>query len=287
MTVQRRGSEPSSARSLQARINHEAGGSSGIARRLQLLVADAAIGQMLPPGVLKGGAALQLRYGEGGARATGDLDATRPGDIELDAWLDAFEERLGGGWAGFTGTLSPRSSKAPNDIPDDYTMRRFQIVLRYKGSEWTPVTFELTRDEVGGTAEPDVRIGQRAVDLCAILGLPEPGPIRLLSASHQIIQKLHACTSVNATGENDRAHDLVDIQVLVREEQPDLADMRAIATRLFSSRRRQPWPPVVRAHSTWASIYAAESVDLAVLASVDAAVTWTNDLIRAIDAATG
>jgi hypothetical protein len=287
MTVQRRGSEPPSARSLQARINHEAGGSSGIARRLQLLVADTAIGQMLPPGVLKGGAALQLRYGEGGARATGDLDATRPGEIRLDAWLDTFEERLAAGWAGFTGTLSPRDSKAPDDVPDDYTMRRFQISLRYKGSEWTPVTFELTRDEVGGAAEPDVRIGQRAMDLCAILGLPEPGPIPLLSASHQIVQKLHACTSVNATGENDRAHDLVDIQVLVREEQPDMADMRAIATRLFSSRRRQPWPPVVRANSKWASIYAAESVGLDVLASVDAAVTWANDLIRAIDAATG
>lgn len=239
MTARRQGPEPTSARLLQARINNEAGGRSGLARRLQLLVADAAIGQMLPPGVLKGGAALQLRFGEGGARATSDLDATRPGLIDLDAWLDALEERLAEGWAGFTGTMSPKRSKAPEDVPDDYVMRRFQILLGYKGREWTTVTFELTHDEVGSTAEPEVTIGQRALDRYSLLGLPEPGPIPLLPVPHQIAQKLHAWTSVGTTGENERAHDLVAIQLLVREEQPSLAGIRAIATRLFASRRRR------------------------------------------------
>jgi len=285
VTVKGRGSAPPSAHSLQARINNTAGGNSGVARRLQLLVADAAIGQTLPPGVLKGGAALQLRYGEGGARATGDLDAARRGDLELDAWLDQFEANLAQGWAGFTGTVSARSSKAPEDVPDDHVMRRFQIVLSYMGRAWTTVPFELTRDEVGSTAEPDIRIGQRAVDLCLILGLPAPGPIPLLPVSHQIAQKLHACTAVSATGENDRAHDLVDLQVLVREEQPDLAEIRPIAIRLFSARRRQPWPPVVRANPKWPSMYAAASEGLDVLAFVDAAVAWANSLIGAIDEA--
>ncbi len=63
MTTERRATEAGNAQSLQARINNEAGGHSGLARRLQLLVADAVIGQMLPPGVIKGGGALQTGCG--------------------------------------------------------------------------------------------------------------------------------------------------------------------------------------------------------------------------------
>ena len=59
-----RADAPPNVNSLQSRISNEAKGQSAIARRLQLLVADTVIGQMLPSGVLKGGGALQIRLGE-------------------------------------------------------------------------------------------------------------------------------------------------------------------------------------------------------------------------------
>jgi hypothetical protein len=284
VTASQRETPPKNATSLQGRINRLAKGRSAVARRLQLLVADTTIGQMLPPGVIKGGAALQIRLGEERARATSDLDAARSAEMELEEWLDALEVSLASGWAGFTGTVSPARSKTPDDVPEDYVMRRFTIRLSFKGQSWTTVSLEVTHDEVGSTEDPDVRIGQRALDVFALLGLPEPGPVALLRAHHQIAQKLHACTSVGK-GTNERAHDLVDLQLMMAEEAPDLTLIRSSATRLFISRRRHAWPPTVVAQPGWDTIYARESAGVAVLRGVDDAVAWANELIARIEAA--
>jgi hypothetical protein len=241
---------------------------------------------MLPPGVIKGGAALLIRFGESGARATTDLDTSRSSEFALDEWLDVFEERLAVGWGGFNGTLSLKKSKIPNDVPDDYVMRRFQIRLAYMSREWTTITLELMHDEVGSTAKPETRVGQRVLDLYALLGLPEPRPIPLLPVHHQIAQKLHACTGMGSNGTNERAHDLVDLQLLVKEEKPDLAQVKATAMRLFASRKRQQWPPIVVAHPKWNTIYAESTGTLDVLPTVDEAVVWANTLIADIEAAT-
>jgi len=112
------------------------------------------------------------------------------------------------------------------------------------------------------------------------IGLPEPQPLPVLAVEHQIAQKLHACTSVNPkTGANQRAHDLVDLQILDQEERIDMAAVDAVATRLFDARRGTPWPPTVRAYEGWDTIYAAAAENLDVLADVNAAVEWANDFI--------
>ncbi len=164
-------------------------------------------------------------------------------------------------------------------------MRRFKVALAYRGGQWTTVALELMHDEVGSSTELEVRIGQRALDLFALLGLPEPNPVPLLPVHHQIAQKLHACTSVGSTGTNERAHDLVDLQLPVAGERPDPARVRSTARRLFVSRRRHSWPPTVVAHPKWNTIYAKESDGLEVLATVGEAVTWANGLIAGIEAA--
>ncbi len=108
------------------------------------------------------------------------------------------------------------------------------------------------------------------------IGLPEPQPIPLLTVEHQIAQKLHACTSVHPrTGDNDRAHDLVDLQILEHEEPID-------KTAVAEPETSHTWPPVVVSHPSWPTVYAEAADGLDVLTDVDDAVAWTNDFITSL-----
>src|SRR5439155_18883729 len=90
------------------------------------------------------------------------------------------------------------------------------------------------------------------------------------------------------TGSNERAHDLVDLQILDQEEIVDMAAVATVAQRLFAARRGHAWPPTVVAHERWDTIYAEAAAGLEVLADVDAAVAWANAFIaRATQAANG
>ncbi len=107
-----------------------------------------------------------------------------------------------------------------------------------------------------------------------------------MSIEHQIVQKLHACTGSGTTLRNDRAHDLVDLQILVRES-PDFAVMHDLATRVFAFRRTHTWPPTVRPHHGWDELYAAAASGLPVLGDVESAIVWANDLVRRITRSDG
>lgn len=98
-------------------------------------------------------------------------------------------------------------------------MQPFEIRLAYQGRHWLTLEFELGHDEVGSTEDRDLRIADDIVETFATIGLEEPAPIPLMLVEHQVAQKLHACTYVNPkTGRNDRAHDLVDLQILEHED---------------------------------------------------------------------
>ena len=63
---------------------------------------------------------------------------------------------------------------------------------------------------------------------------------------HQVAQKIHACTLVGRkTHKNDRAHDLVDLQILDQEQGIDREKAAGVTKRLFAVRYTHPWPPVV------------------------------------------
>ncbi len=274
---------PSNLRSLETRISNIARAQDRPVRRVQRVVANTVVGQMVPPSVVKGGTAMKLRVGEAGSRFTPDFDAARSADLTLDDYLDQLAERLAAGWSGFTGTVEEHEPPQPEGVPEEYVMQPFSIRLAYTGRHWLSVPFELGHDEVGSTRHAELRVADDIVELFATIGLDEPAPIPLLALDHQIAQKLHACTSVGVrTGGNDRAHDLVDLQILEQEELIDLAAIKVTAQRLFAARRAQPWPPTVVAHERWASIYAEAADGLDVLDDVDVAVAWTNDLIARI-----
>jgi hypothetical protein len=194
--------------------------------------------------------------------------------------LDELADRLAVGWGGFTGTVEGLDPPRPEGVPDDYVMQPCLIRLAYTGRHWLTVRFELGHDEIGSTERREFHIAPDIDELFATLGLDEPDPIPLLAVDHQIAQKLHACTAVNpAGGRNDRAHDLVDLQILAQDEPLDMSVIGATAQRLFAARRSQQWPPTVVAYEGWDTIYAEAADGLDVLENVADAIDWANAFI--------
>jgi hypothetical protein len=81
---------------------------------------------------------------------------------------------------------------------------------------------------------------------------------------------------------SERVRDLVDLQLLEKGEDLDLAQVKATCIRLFRYRRRQPWPPIVEAGADWDRLYEAAVEGLDVDSDVNAVITWANDFIGRI-----
>ena len=267
---------PNSRRNLDEAIKRAHG---GCYLRARTAMANAVVGQMLPEGVVKGGSALKLRFGNAVTRFTTDLDAARIHDIET--FVGNLERRLEEGWCGFTGRVVPRSPAHPKDVPAQYVMQPFDVKLSYNGKPWLTVTLEVGHDEIGDADEVEYGLAEDVAALFEAVGLPVPGPSPLMPLHHQIAQKLHAVS----TPGGDRAHDLIDLQVICSMGNVDLVRTRETCIRLFAYRKQQMWPPVIEAVDRWAGLYGAQADGLDVLGTVDEAVEWVNNLVAAIDGA--
>lgn len=140
--------------------------------------------------------------------------------------------------------------------------------------------FELGHNEIDDTAEPELRIADDLIALFADLGLPAPGPIPVLRADHQIAQKLHAVSEAGS----ERVRDIVDLQLLDKGEDLDLAQVKATCVRLFDYRRQQAWPPRIEALAGLATLYEAATEEIGVLPAMDAALAWVNAFVQRIAA---
>ena len=284
--IERRADAPSNVHSLTKRVDNLAISLDRPLARVQRAIANTVVAQMIPSGVVTGGSAMKLRLGDGASRFTPDLDAARAAEVELERYLEEMEELLSGGWGGFTGAVAELPAHAPADVPEDYVMRPFDVSLAYRGRHWLTVRLGLGHEEINAGELVEHRMADEIRDYFAILGLDEPQPVALLAAEPQAAEKLHACTYVSLkTGVNQRAHDLVDLQLLAQDCELDLAELGTLARRLFASRGNQPWPPTVIAYPLWSELYDKAAEGLAVLASVDEAVSWTNALILRAESA--
>lgn len=268
---------PRSARSLEQRIRNLEG-DDGLALRRRVGMALVVVGQMLPEGAIKGGSAMALRYGRG-TRFTQDLDAARV--QSLDRFRSDFEESLARGWAGFTGRLIEKAAPRPTGVPTAYVMKPFEVRLDYLGRPWCSVKFELGHNEIGDADEPEYQLAPDLAVLFTEVGLESPKPVPVMRADHQVAQKLHAASETGS----ERARDLVDLQLLDRGEELDLAQVASTCARLFEYRRQQEWPPTVVSGSQWDTLYTQAADGLDVLAGLDEAIAWANEFIRRIDSA--
>jgi Nucleotidyl transferase AbiEii toxin, Type IV TA system len=277
---------PMSATALRRALDEAAALRSVAPGRLHYTVASTVVLQLVPYGVAKGGGAIRQRVNEREARLTKDLDYALAEGIDIDTFVDTFNERLAAGWHGFSGILKTLKKATPAGVPTAYVMDPFEVKLSYLNKPYRTVLFELGHPEVGSTDQPVERLGSDIAEIFTEVGLPAPEPVRVMSAEHQITQKIHACTGPDAAG---RAHDLVDIQILAAVEDLDYRAIAAIGPRLFAYRQRHEWPPTVTARSGWDSLYASARQDIdndTVLPAVNEAVDLVNSIIaRAIGSA--
>jgi hypothetical protein len=246
--------------------------------RTRFLIANVIVGQFLPEGVVKGGSALKLRYGNEVTRFTRDLDAARISDIEQ--FIDKLGNRCEAGWNGFTGRVVERDPAHPKDVPEQYVMQPYEIRISYNGKSWCSIPLEVGHNEIGDADECEWELSPDIVKLFANLGFPEPDPVPLMLLHHQIAQKLHAVSGDGSL----RAHDLIDLQLIMANSEVDLPLIRETCVRLFKYRQLQAWPPTVVKGPMWQEIYNAQRGKLAVIDDIDAVVLWVNDLIGAIEA---
>lgn len=279
---------PSNVRAINDRLrNHckEVGRNYSRARQhLGALV----VAQMLAEAqaVIKGGRNLEIRYGIAATRASSDLDTVRVQSLE--DFLDTLEDAVAEGWQGFGGWVEDKGViGAP--LPAAYRPHRFDVKLTYHDIPFSTVRLEVAVEEAGGlSGVEEVSSGDGEAIFTAV-GLPAPDPVPVLALHHQLAQKLHACTAPDTDGwTNDRAHDLVDLQ-LIRFDLADerLSEVREACERLFRSRQGHEWPPTVTPRDGWEDRYAREleGVEADVHDDLDSAVQWSNELIRAIAAA--
>ncbi len=250
--------------------------------RLSRAMANVIVGQMLPDGVVKGGSSLLFRYGRYGSRYTRDIDTARV--MELDSYLQQLNAALSRGWNGFTGKLVVVEPPQPPGVPGAYVMMPYDIKLNYCGRPWQTIRIEIGHNEIGDADEFETSLPSDLAEVFEQLSFPPPKPLPVMKLSYQIAQKLHAVSEPGS----ERAHDLIDLQLICNKSEVDYAEVKSVCQRLFDYRRRQPWPTEIAAGPAWGELYAQARNNLldqsGVLQTAAEAVIWANELIKRIDA---
>lgn len=266
---------PNSKRNLDMAIRRLGDGERDYVRN-RFIITNAIVGQMLPGAVVKGGSALKMRYGDCETRATTDLDVAVSRDIDI--FEEELEARLQEGWEGFTGKLKKRAKANPQGVSTDYVMQPYEIKLLYLGTPWCSIRLEVGHNEIGDADEGELVKPVDAVRLLSALGFPEPGPVPVMLNRFQIAQKIHASTSPDSL----RAHDLVDLQIILRHEAIRTGEVRETCERLFAYRKQQAWSPEVSIDDRWRELYDAAARDIDVFDTADDAARFANHMISEI-----
>ena len=252
-------SSPSNLRALRDRLTAAAKREGVVFGRLQQHVGVLVVTQFMaeltdehgePLLLVKGGASLELRRGIPESRTSKDLDAVIRGDIETVH--DRLVEEGAAGWEGFTAVFTP---PAEFDVPGlSAHPHRFTGKLIYQGRPFVSVPIEVSPVEAGNADGYD-KVTSEAL---ALVGLPISASVPCMTLPWQIAQKIHACTDpVEEPRTNDRAHDLVDLQLLeaLLVDEP-LVETRSACVAVFGARAKHDWAPTVVAPPHWGPIYA-------------------------------
>lgn len=284
-------SSPTNLRALRDRLTATAKRQDVIFGRLQQHVGVLVIAQFFsavrddrggPVLLIKGGASLELRRGISESRTSKDLDTVIRGDVNV--FHDQLADAGASGWEGFTALFTPPVAfEVPALAVNPY---RFTAKLSYYGKPFVSVPIEVSPVEAGNADAYD-EVGSQALTL---VGLPASDAVPCMTVPWQIAQKIHACTEpMEPPRTNDRAHDLVDLQLLEALVATDaLASIREACVAVFAARTAHAWPPTATARQHWGPIYtrALEGLEfLDVAADVDAAIAQVQRFIDRIDAA--
>ena len=102
---------PNSMRHLDDAIRRNCGGSMDELVHTRTIMANAIVANMLPDGVIKGGSAIKMRFGNAETRFTTDLDTATATNPEV--YAEQLNEALHEGWEGFSGRVVKREPASP------------------------------------------------------------------------------------------------------------------------------------------------------------------------------
>lgn len=126
---------------------------------------------------------------------------------------------------------------------------RFDVKLAYESRSWATLRVEVSAPE-GRAYEPEsvpaLNVGE--------FGLIGPAEVACLSLRFQVAQKIHACTERFPDRENERVHDLIDLQ-LMEELIEDYGRVNAACVEVFDLRAKHSWPPRLNIEPTWSDTY--------------------------------
>lgn len=285
-------SPPANLRALRDRLTQAAKREGVVFGRLQQHIGVLVVTQFmvsltdengLPLLLVEGGASLELRRGIPESRTSKDLDAVIR--VDVDVVHDQMAEAGASGWEGFTAVFTP---PVEFEVPGLISrLHRFTAKLSYQGKPFVSIPIEVSPIEAGNADAYD----SVTSEALALVGLPPSATVPCMTLPWQVAQKIHACTDqVGGPRTNDRAHDLVDLQLLeaLVVDEP-LDETRAACVAVFAARSKHEWPPIVVAHPHWGPIYsrALEELDeLSLEMSLYAAVGQVQSFIDRIDGRT-
>jgi len=190
--------------------------------------------------LIKGGIACELRF-QNQARATRDLDALFHGS--LDELIADLDKAFATPYSGFSFSYTPPEAVRKTGA------HRFDVKLTYQGRGWATLRVEISPPE-GQAHEPELVPALSVSEF----GLTGPTEAPCLSLRFQIAQKLHACTERFPDRENERVHDLIDLQLMEKLIE-DYSRVKAACIEIFGLRETHAWPPTLPAEPTWPDTY--------------------------------
>lgn len=266
-------SDPGSMSTLERRIGLYAETTQQPAGRIRVTIGQVVVAQLLPGALVKGGSGMKIRLGLGYSRDSKDLDVAWRN--AHNTFADALRASLITGWGPFTGQLLAKASRPREGVPTSYVMQPYAVRLSAYGRAFCTVVLEVGYDELGATTDGshDLLLPEQIVDMFTVLGLPRPQPVPILAVHHQIAQKIHACTEPGS----ERAHDLVDLQLLWPHDEAEVELVSETTERLFAFRKAHTFPGRCTVGPDWQTIYAEAATDLHVIPEVEPAAMWLNE----------
>jgi len=230
--------------------------------------------------VLKGGVSMQLRFGIR-ARFSRDYDAV------FRRGLDQLEEVLAEAPSHPVGPFIVRPLGKPEPIGPTGALRQ-TLDVRFGPSQrgWAKVHLEISQAE-GHSVEPHELDWLDPLPDLSTFGLDPQGLVPCMPVAYQIAQKIHACTEDLEHKDNERFHDLLDLQLLAEIVDGEAwTVVRAACEEVFTGRRKHTWPPSITLYPEWPTGYAKLASDNGFpIGDIETAIANVETLIARIAAA--
>jgi hypothetical protein len=112
---------------------------------------------------------------------------------------------------------------------------RVDVAIQHRTRAWQTVEVDL-----GPTSTTTIDLVEPTIAGLHEMGVPVTSPIRCITLSEQVAQKLHACTAPNTS--STRARDVLDILLIESLGQLDYS-AALVARRVFQERGTHDFPP--------------------------------------------